>query len=292
MTNLARFAALAGRLDTALTAELIMVPTPLLQLTDQDEEARVAGEMDQSTYDVLPRDRLISSYWVRADLVCYGDGRRPIHRLLGAQDLVAAGTPVSTILELMVSYERGFYFVLDGAQVIGLVDFADLNRLAFRTAFYAIVMESEVTLRRLIEATYPDGEEWWQWLNNQARGRIEHYWNEARNQDVHLEKIHYTSLGDLTTIICRSPKLAPRLAETLGATWENDLRHLQRSSRDAIAHPGKVLVSSPHGLAEVYRDYRFAQEVTKSLGKRTPNVTSPTPIESAASRDVGGSVHQ
>src|SRR5438309_5351415 len=69
MTNLARFAALAGRLDAALTAELIMVPTPLLQLTEQEEEARVAGEMDETTYDVLPRDRLISSYWVRAHLV-------------------------------------------------------------------------------------------------------------------------------------------------------------------------------------------------------------------------------
>jgi hypothetical protein len=55
----------------------------------------------------------------------------------------------------MASSRRGFHFVLDGAEVVGLVDFADLNRLAFRTAFYALVMEVEVTLRRLIEVTDP-----------------------------------------------------------------------------------------------------------------------------------------
>jgi hypothetical protein len=108
-----------------------MVPAPLLQLTAMDDEAQVALEMGQSTFDILPRDRSISSYWARADLLDFGADHRPIRRSLGAQDLVASDTPVAKILELMASSRRGFHFVLDGAEVVGLVDFADLNRLVF-----------------------------------------------------------------------------------------------------------------------------------------------------------------
>jgi len=123
MGRLPSSTALSNRLDTALTAELIMVPSALLRLTDQHEAAGVAHEMTETTYDVLPCDRSVSSYWVRADLLEFGFPHEPIHRSLAAQDLVAASTPVPRILALMVSFRRGFYFVLDGAQLVGLLDF-------------------------------------------------------------------------------------------------------------------------------------------------------------------------
>ncbi len=137
--------------------------------------------------------------------------------------------------------------------------------MAFRTAFYALVVEVEETLRELIEATHPRPGDWWVWLNRRARNSIEHYWNEAREQDAHLGKLHYASLGDLTTIAGGSPRLGPQLAGILGPGWETDLRHLQRYSRDAIAHPGKLLISSASSVVEVYRDFSFAQRVTQGM---------------------------
>jgi CBS domain-containing protein len=140
-------------MDAALTADLIATARDSLVLAARDEQGVVATQMERPPrYDILPVDSDASRFWVNPRAIPRSAATAPTVHDLGARDLVACSTSILEVIRLMAEYRRGFYFVLRGGELTGLITYADLNRRAVRTALFALVNEVEEVLIELLEA--------------------------------------------------------------------------------------------------------------------------------------------
>ncbi|SRR5579883_2478473 len=247
-------------LQTALTAETIATPTGLFVCAASDQAADVEEQMRQTQLDVLPVDDRVSAFWVHPRAYPHCTRSVPFLQPIGAEDLVAADTPILSLLHLMVQRERGFYFVLREADVGGIVTYADFNKLLVRAAVFTCVSQVEEALIQMLEAALAGGDAWRDWLGPKDVSVIEKFWRPARASGVDLHPIRYASLTQLIRLCAASPTVAPRLVETVGSNWAADMEHLRDYARNPVAHAGKLLVRSLADLAYLDKACRFAAE--------------------------------
>jgi hypothetical protein len=257
------FADLTRRLEAALTVDLIATYTPLTNAREQDSSA-VLKQMEETGFDILPVDHAVTSYWVRPELLS-SSGQEPMLQTLTAADLVASGTSIPELLRLMVGYGRRFYFLLRGAEVTGLITYADLNKRAARAALYTLVSELEETLIRVFEQAHPDEADWREWLQPDSYRELTRLRNRAKKRAVELSAVRYATLGELIRLLQSSRKISPVLERLLGPGWAASLDQLRARARNAVAHPGNLLVQSADDVATICSTYEFAETAVEKL---------------------------
>jgi hypothetical protein len=257
------FADLTRRLDSALTAELIATPTPLTR-AEGSFAVDVARQMAETGFDILPADDAITEYWVRPDLLSF-EGDDPIKRQLTAADLIATGTPIASLLRLMAENQRGFYFLLAGAHVSGLITFADLNKRPVRAALFTVITELEEMLIDAFENAHRDEHEWRHWLSGKSYRSLLGFWQDARDRGVELSKVRYASLSQLIRLLERSDSLGPQLSATLGDDWPTTLLNIALPVRNDISHSGRYLVNRPGDVPRLHEAYAFVERALNDL---------------------------
>jgi hypothetical protein len=267
------FRLLRERIDAALTAEMIATARDAIVPAERDEEAVVAAQMARPPrYDILPVDRDAASFWVHPRAMPESDATTPTRHELTARDLIASTTPILEVLRLMAERQRGFYFVLRGAELGGLITYSDLNKRSMRTAVFALVNElEEMLIERLEEQDLSDG-----FIRSALRKpgakdpdgdwkRISRAWKQARHADVELSKIRYASLAEIVRVAEETPTVREMLAAQLGPDWAARLGELRTRARNKVAHPGHLLVASAREVATLWASCAFAEQALEKL---------------------------
>jgi hypothetical protein len=179
---------------------------------------------------------------------------------------VGASTPVLDLLRLLVTHQRRFYFVLEGAEITGLATWGDLDKRPVRTAVFALMNAVEDALLQCITVAHGDGDEWVRLLHDEkVYKRILGHWERAKNRDLELSPIHYASLTTLIRIASRSPELSARFTERLGSDWSEQMAHLRDFARDPVSHPGKPLIDQPGKILTLWKACAFGERTLDSL---------------------------
>lgn len=159
-------------------------------------------------------------------------------RPLNADCLISDGTAIAVLLNVLRTKERAF--VLIGAEVKGIVTFADLNKPPVRVYLFGLVSLLEMHLRFWIRTSYPN-DSWKKALKNK---RIE-YANELQaerqklNQQIDL--LDCLQVCDLRDLLLGNEKLRKRLGIESKGKGEKLLGEAEKL-RDRLAHSQQDLV--------------------------------------------------
>lgn len=252
---------------------MIATPRDNLISAERDEEAVVVVQMSRPPrYDILPVDPDASQFWVHPRAIPGSDATTPIRHELSARDLVSSTTPLLEVLRLMAEHRRGFYFVLQGAHLSGLITYSDLNKRATRAAAFALVNELEEVLVECLEdqdlsdefirnalrrpeARDPDAD--WKTINKD--------WKQARQGDVELSKIRYATLAQIVRVAEAEPTVNDKLSRKLGPDWAARLSELRNRVRNKVAHPGNLLVASAKDVSPLWASCAFIEWALEQL---------------------------
>ena len=85
--------------------------------------------------------------------------------------------------------EDGWYFILRGRKIDGIVTTADLQKLPVRTLIASLIIHVEILMTEFIKKFYKDENEWFIGLRLQRQKRIEGNWKKLREDDLTVDRI-------------------------------------------------------------------------------------------------------
>ena len=218
-----------------LTVRLVMTERAGVMTCHPDDTVDSIMGRNVEQFSVLPVEiegRICGLYradqWFgEADLPC-----RPIgddFERLTEDHLIGLDGSILEFLNRAVEYPTRL--VVSGAEIVGIVCLADIQKLPVRAAIFGIVTALEMAMCDRIEtiwAEYPGG--WLDLLSEGRRKKLEHSADKAKQNDMFISYLVLSQFADKATII-RKQGLVPGSKSRLAA----DFRSI-RKLRDRIAH--------------------------------------------------------
>jgi hypothetical protein len=260
-----QLAALRNVAEKVVTVADLGVPRPWgPQPGDAAREAREV--MTSESFDVAPiLEEPIRRYVLREDLARAPHGSTVEHlaRHLRADDLVASALPLADALELLE--RRGWYFMLEGNTICGILTTADLQVLPVSVVVLGFVLAAEAGIDELIELHL--GDEWSTLLSEERFEKIDQVFAERKSRNAETTRRACLNLDDRLTIACKDQAIRSALG-TSRTSLERSGRAIKRL-RNTLAHAGGSLLDvadDPMAGIRAAREAReFADRVWSSL---------------------------
>jgi hypothetical protein len=232
------------RLATAFTVKDIMVPSSTLVCADDEEKAAVLSDANPD-FNVIPilRAEKITGYFERTSRTT---------REFNASDLIADGTKLLDLIEVLEHREFVFVLSSEKAEGYGYVHFSDLNHHLVKLTFYVMLAALERLSLDSIKGM-DNGDALKSHLNPGRFNYIEKKYKNAGEAARSL--VSYLNISELLGLAA--------LAGTIHI--EKDVAKAMLRARDGASHASKNLVSGHSGVSELVRVKKECQRVLGAM---------------------------
>jgi hypothetical protein len=159
--------------------------------------------------------------------------------------------------------EAGFFFVMEGNKLRGIVTKADLQRPAVSMVTLSLALAAEAGMDRIIENWH--GQEWQNSLSPKRRRAAEDVYKERKRHDVDIELLQCIMLADRMTLLGKLPPVIELLGFQSRAEFNRWARKLEEL-RNTLAHGGDIfdIEGNPGAAIELFRKVKgFAERIWK-----------------------------
>jgi hypothetical protein len=192
-------------------------------------------------------------------LVPYLNGRPPAGSIreqmspLSEDDLIGADAGILTFVR--TADRHACRLVISGAEVSGLVNLADLQKLPVRAALFAMIIHLEMTMTEVIRREFGATDGWKKRLSENRRTKLDGQRCRAQAADTWIDDLLLTQFADKTAIIRKSPSFSASKAQFQNQmheaqTLRNDLAHANdyASTREQAAQVCAVVRNVEHWI--------------------------------------------
>jgi len=222
----------------------IMVTDPDF-CTKTDDPLEVLETMQRNNYEIMPikeQDRVIG-YVERGTLM----RTKQIYsamRQIKLDGVISADTSAHEMIKL---FRRSkFFFVNRVSDLVGLVTYADIDKIPVRLWLYVLISRFEILLHQLIGEFY-DGSSWMNVLAPSRRSKIAKLFDEKRRNDVDISLQDCLNLGDMISLLECDNKLRLYVGYASRNLCRKEISGLD-ALRNSVMHPSNSLISSYDGV--------------------------------------------
>lgn len=232
-------------------------------VTEETPEAEARALMRQSGFDVLPidGDGRVRAFFATRDWGNYTEVERASLR---HSDVIPFNTPLREVIRRLAQEERGFFFLGEDGEVVGLITVANLNCRQVSVLLFGLLVELEVLLGRGVRAHFGDD----------LRAAIERACGSERAADI-LQRfdrdqqqgldaplIEYVYLSDLVNLAVDA-KMHTRLGYS-ATKFRRDAGALV-ALRNQVAHPARSVVDAANPVSRLWERVDRAEALLFAL---------------------------
>jgi hypothetical protein len=232
--------------------------------TERDDPSTVLETMQQQNYDIMPiqRNAKFIGYVERNSL----DKTTPVERVLQQINLDVVVSANTYIHEMIRLFQRSkFFFINRANDLIGLVTYADLNKIPVRVWIYILINKLEYVLLQLIKSYYPDSS-WMNELTDDRQKKITDRFNDKKKEDVETSLEDCLNLSDMIDLVERDRKLRSLMGFTSKKTSKKQFSGLN-TLRNRTMHPSTSLITNYDSVKTLNQRIERLQHAT-TLVKR------------------------
>jgi hypothetical protein len=208
---------------------------------------------------------------------------------LSLRNMIDADAPLEQLFDWLC--DLPFQLVSAQKTIVGLVHAADLNKQPARTLVHLHITDLERRLARLIRIRFPCSREWFAFLTERRRAKIEEVRQSMDQGDVNINLLECVYLDDLHTIITKSDLacyLGNRLRWSLKTGWGG-----VRKLRDAASHGVRRMLPDVKHMPELRDRFRRVHDLIHAVDPALEELASSAKSASArASPRTGGGAEQ
>lgn len=229
-----------ANLSNQLYVTQIMVTEPDF-CTRSDDPLTILKTMKKENYDIMPvkENNKFIGYVVR-DLLMEMKQIETAMQEIELDLVVSTDTRAHEMIELF--QKSKFFFVNRANDLVGLVTYADLDKIPVRVWFFILISRFESLLLQLIKSFY-EKKSWLNKLTTKRRKKITDLLNEKRKHDIDISPEDCLNLGDMIELLGRDKELRSFVGYPSRKSCENECSGLA-DLRNKVMHPSVSLVRS------------------------------------------------
>jgi len=254
-------------LSDQLNVAQIMV-TELDYCTRNDDPSRILGVMDTKNYDIMPvkeDDRFIG--YIERSLLEKMKQIGLAMQVIKFDIIVSSNTSIDKVINLF--QKSRFFFVNRANDLVGLVTYADLDKIPVRIWLFILISKFEILLLQLIKKFYKKS----LWLNELTplrRRKITDLLNEKRKHDIDVSLEDCLNLGDLIELLERDGGLRSFVGYETRNSCSQEMSGLDHL-RNNVVHPSNSLVNSYDGVKKLNERIGRLQQAMKRVESALEN---------------------
>ncbi len=234
-------------LSSKLCITQIMVADPQC-CAKEDDPLNILEIMKLKNYDIMPinEEGKVTSY-VERELLEKEKQIEPAVRQITTDVIVSADTCVSEMVDL---FQRSrFFFVNKRNDLVGLVTYADLNKIPMRVLLFVLISQFEFLLLTLIKKFYRK-ETWISKLALERQEKIKELYNEKRKHDTDISFEDCLNLGDMIELLECDSELRVFVGYASLSSCKKECGYLD-ILRNNVMHPSNSLIKNYIGVKKL-----------------------------------------
>ena len=255
-------------LSNQLYVTQIMVTEPDF-CTKSDNPLTILEIMHRRNYDITPvkeNGRFVG--YVERDLLVKMKQIEPAIQQIKLDIVVSADTYVHEMIDLF--QKSRFFFVNRANDLVGLVTYADLDKIPVRVWLFILICKFEFLLLQLIKNFY-EGSSWLNKLTAKRRKKITDLFDEKRKHDIDISLEDCLNLGDMIELLECDRKLRSFVGYTSKNSCKRECSGLD-VLRNNVMHPSNSLVNNYDGVKVLSKRKDRLQQATKRIESALKNL--------------------
>ena len=235
--------------------------------TKSDNPLTILETMHRRNYDIMPvKENGKFVGYVERDILVKLKQIEPAIQQINLDIVVSAGTCVHEMIDLF--QKSRFFFVNRANDLVGLVTYADLDKIPVRVWLFILICKFEFLLLQLIKNFY-EGSLWLNKLTAKRRKKITDLFDEKRKHDIDISLENCLNLGDMIELLESDRKLRSFIGYTSRNSCKRECSGLD-VLRNNVMHPSTSLVNNYDGVVLSKRKNRL-QQATKRIESALKN---------------------
>lgn len=235
--------------------------------TKSDNPLTVLETMHRRNYDIMPvKENGKFVGYVEREILVKLKQIEPAIQQINLDIVVSADTCVHEMIDLF--QKSRFFFVNRANDLVGLVTYADLDKIPVRVWLFILICKFEFLLLQLIKNFY-EGSSWLNKLTTKRREKITDLFDEKRKHDIDISLENCLNLGDMIELLESDRKLRSFVGYTSRNSCKRECSGLD-VLRNNVMHPSTSLVNNYDGVVLSKRKNRL-QQATKRIESALKN---------------------
>ncbi len=253
------------KLLTKLEADLRVTHIMVQELdfcTKSDDPFEILKKMDEKNYDILPiKDGNEFIRYIERNLLVEKKEILPASKEIIPEQVVNIDEQLIKIIDLFCSSK--FFFVKNANNLMGIITYADLNKIPVRILLFIQISKLENLLLQLIKDFYL-GYSWMHVLTCSRRKKITNLYKEKRKSNIDISLDHCLSLGDMLEIIECDNILSSHLGYSSKSCCKKEISGLENLRND-VMHPSNSIINTYDGVKRLSKRLNKLQKFTECI---------------------------
>lgn len=250
------------KITSFLTVSMIMTPrNELCTFKPNDTIFHALNIMRKKNYDIAPIEDngILNRFIKREELekAPPSDTCDKVARIISVEHIISENMSIEDLLSLFC--KQDFFFVLGRGGIVGMVTYADLNKIAVKTLFYLLISELQENLLKLIRQRFPKTEICLEYLSQEQKEKIMKIYNQAKNANTELPIEYYFMFSHIIEIISKDAELREKCGFTSRSQAEKMLNPLV-DLRNTIMHQ-RPLIMQKNDIEKLKQRYDTLQNL-------------------------------
>ncbi len=253
-------------LHSGLKVNLIATPRKHFRTCRPDEHVSAVLRRNVELYDFIPvvdgdaevNQRIIGLFHAANYTNHKGVEDRIQDNFNALSEELIIGADASILVFIKDADARPCRLLVSGANIIGLVSLADLQKLPVRAVLFALITGFEITMMETIGRKYKNELDWMIALSPERRNKVELQKRKSEAADALVDSLLFTQFADKKTLI---KKQLPRAANK--SLFEKRLKTIELL-RNKVAHANEY-ANSPERARDVCKTVRELLQVRSMI---------------------------
>ena len=160
-------------------------------------------------------------------------------------------------------HESRFFFVNKANNLVGLVSYADLDKIPVRVWLFILISKFEFLLLQLIKNFYK-GSSWLDKLSSKRQKKIADLLNEKRKHDIDISLEDCLNLGDMIELLGCDGNLRSFVGYDSKRSCKNECSGID-ILRNNVIHPSNSLVNNYDGSKRLSKRIERLQQAVSRI---------------------------
>ena len=255
-------------LSNQLYVTQIMVAEPDF-CTKSDDPLTILEVMHRKNYDIMPvKENGKFVGYVEKSLLVKIKQIEPAIQQIKLDIVVSADTRVHEMIDLF--QKSRFFFVNRANDLVGLVTYADLDKIPVRAWLFILISKFEFLLLQLIK-NFHKGSSWLDELTPKRRKKIADLFDEKRRHDIDISLEDCLNFGDMIELLECDSKLRSFVGYSSKSSCKRECSGLD-VLRNNVMHPSNSLVNNYDGVKTLSERIERLQQATKRIESALSNL--------------------
>jgi len=213
-----------------------------------DDPLAILEIMKRENYDIIPvkkNGKFIG--YVERNLLSKTREIEPAIRQITLDVVVSSDTHVHEMIDLF--QKSRFFFVNKANELVGLVTYADLDKIPIRVWLFILICKFEFALLQLIKNFYK-GSSWLEKFTPERREKITKLFNEKRKQDIDISLEDCLNLGEMIELLECDDKLRSLAGYDTRSSCKSECSGLE-TLRNNVMHPSSSSLKNYDGVMKL-----------------------------------------